>query len=75
MTTTENAGLTARQLTAQAAFDHVVDVFMQHLVADMIAHLGGEGVHQQYPGIGLANATLAHVEHGLLVELARGSAM
>ena len=75
MAAAQHAVLTARQFTTQTTLDHVVDVFVQHGVADMVAHLGSEGIHQQNPGIGLADATLAHVEHGLLVELARGSAM
>ena len=48
---------------------------MQHLVSNVVAHLSGEGIHQQDSSVGLADATLAHVEHGLLIELARRSAM
>ena len=75
MAAAQDAVLTTRQFTTQTALNHVVDVFVQHLVANMVAHFSGEGIHQQNPGIGLADATLAHVEHGLLVKLARGGAV
>ena len=75
MAAAQHTVLATRQLTTQATLDHVVDMFVQHLVSDMVAHLGSEGIHQQNPCIGLADATLAHVEHGLLVKLARGRAV
>ena len=75
MTAPQHTGLAARQLTAQTTFDHVVDVLVQHFIPDMVAHLGSEGIHQQNPRVGLADTALAHIEHRLLVELARGGAM
>ena len=75
MATTQDAVLATRQFTAQTALDHIVDVFVQHIVSNVVADFGSESIHQQNPRIGLADATLAHVEHGLLVELARGGAV
>ena len=71
MAAAQHTVLATRQLTTQTTLNHVVDVFVQHLVADMVAHFSGEGIHQQDSCIGLADATLAHIEHGLLVKLAR----
>ena len=46
MAATQDAVLTARQLTTQTTLDHIIDMFVQHLVSDMVAHLGGKGIHQ-----------------------------
>ena len=75
MAAAQDAIFATGQLTTQATFDHIVDVLVQHLVADVVAHLSGKSIHQQNPCVGLADATLAHVEHGLLIELARGGAV
>ena len=75
MTAAKNTVLTARQLTTQTAFDHVVDMLVQHLVTDVVADLSGESIHQQNPCIGLADATLTHIKHGFLVKLACGGTM
>ena len=72
MTTTENTGLATRQLTTQTTLDHIIDVFVQHLIADVVADFGGKSIHEQNPCVGLADATLTHIEHSFLVKLARG---
>ena len=42
---------------------------------DLVDDLAGEGLLQQQAGFGLADATLAHVEEGVVVQLSHGAAV
>ena len=71
-----NRAVTAlAQFATEAFLDQVVQAVAQGFEADAIDDLAHEGSHEELAGFAEANAALLHVEEGIFVELAHGSAV
>lgn len=71
-----NRAVTAlAQFTAETFLYQVVQAVAQGFEADAVDDLAHEGSHEELASFTEADATLLHIEEGILVELAHGSSV